>query len=51
MSKNPVMSYPIQKRIITKLFIDKTEVLYIQKWGAKLSGKFEEGKSWHQDYQ
>jgi len=51
MSENSVMTFPIKKRINIKLFIDGRAELYVQKWGAKLSGKFEEGESWRQDQQ
>jgi len=42
-------TFPNKKRINTELFIHGSAKLYLQKWGAKLSGKFEEGKSLRQD--
>jgi len=51
MSENLVMTFPIKKRISTELFINRRAEVYIQKWRAKLSGEFEEGKSWLQDQQ
>jgi len=44
MSKNPVMAFPIKKRINTELFIERKQGFYIQKWFKKLSGKIEEGR-------
>jgi len=46
MSKNPVMGFPIKKRISTELLIDRMAELYLQKWGPELSGKMDEGTSY-----
>jgi len=47
--ENPVMTFPIKKRINTELFIDKRASLYIQKRGArKIRTNEKGGKCWHQ---
>jgi len=46
-SENPVMTFPIKKRINTEMFINERPKL-----GGKLSGQFEEGKTyWPLDQQ
>jgi len=46
-----MMTFSIEKRISTELFIDRRTELYIQKRKSELSGKIEEGKCWRQDQQ
>jgi len=45
MSINPMISFPIKKRINTELFIDVRAQLYIQKCGQNFLAEFEEGKN------
>jgi len=40
--QNPMMTFPITKRIDTKLLIGRMTVFYIQKGVTELSGKIEE---------
>jgi len=43
MSENPVMSFPIKKRINTELFIDRNAELYIQEWEPNFLEKLKKG--------
>jgi len=39
MRENPVIAFPIKKRIKTELFIDERAELYIQKWDPNFLAK------------
>jgi len=42
--ENPVMTFPIKKRIKTELFIDESAGLYVQKASLRSNREIEEGK-------
>jgi len=47
----PEMTFPIKKRIITELFIERKQGFINKKWEPNFLAKLKRVKCWHQDKQ